>query len=241
MVPFVRSAVSRVMRFRRIGAGGRLVAAGLLLAGVAGATLADPARIVLEDFARGTAGEFPPGWNWRAKDDGKRKLYVLREENGRRYLNARDDSQSVLIVKKVSWKLRDYPVLTWRWRVRTLPVNADERLTPRNDSAAGLYVVFSQNWLGIPKQIKYVWSTTLPVGTVADRRMVGRPRVLVLRSGASRLGEWVTERVNLYDDYRRIWGGEPDEKTVGIAILTDADATRSYAEADYADIVVSAK
>jgi hypothetical protein len=241
MVSFVLSAISLRMRSRRIGAGRWLAAAGLLLAGIAGTTLADPARIVLEDFTGGRVGEFPPGWSWRGKDDGKRKLYVVREENGRRYLNARDDSQSVLIIKKVSWKLRDYPILTWRWRVKALPAGGDERLGPRNDSAAALYVVFSQNWVGIPKQIKYVWSTTLPVGTVADRKLIGRPRVQVLRSGTSHVGEWVTERVNLYDDYRRIWGGEPDGKTVGIAILTDADATRSYAEADYADIVASAK
>lgn len=201
--------------------------------------LANPGRIVLEDFTKGKVGEFPPGWGWRGKDDGKRKHYVVQEEEGRRYLSAKDDSQSVLIIKKIPWNLREYPILTWRWRVKALPAGGDERVGPKNDSAAGLYVTFSHNWVGIPKSIKYVWSTTLPVGTVADRKLIGRPRVLVLRSGRERQGEWVTERVNLYEDYRRIWGGDPEEKTVGIAILTDADATRTCAEADYADIVAS--
>ncbi len=200
---------------------------------------ADPGRIVLEDFSQGRVGAFPQGWGWRGKDDGKPKYYVVQEEKGHRYLNAKDDSQSVIIIKKVSWKVREYPILTWRWRAKVLPPGGDERIGEKNDSAAGLYVVFSQNWIGIPKQIKYVWSTTLPVGTVADRKLIGRPRVLVLRSGPAHLGEWVTERVNILEDYRRIWGGEPDEKTVGIAILTDADGTHTFAEADYADIVAS--
>lgn len=206
---------------------------------IQGTGQADTVRIVLEDFSQGRVGSFPTGWGWRGKDDGKPKYYVVREEGGRRYLNAKDDSQSVIIIKKVPWKLREYPILTWRWRVKSLPPGGDERVGEKNDSAAGLYVVFSQSWLGIPKQIKYVWSTTLPIGTVADRKLIGRPRVLVLRSGPGHAGEWVTERVNLLEDYRRIWGGEPDEKTVGIAVLTDADATHTFAEADYADIVAS--
>lgn len=210
-----------------------------LAAAALGAGLADDGRFVLEDFSPGGVGAFPAGWYWRGKDDAKPKRYVVREEDGRRFLNAKDDSQSVVIIKKVSWRLRDYPVLTWRWRVKSLPPGGDERVGEKNDSAAGLYVVFSQNWLGIPKQIKYVWSTTLPAGTVADRKLIGRPRVLVLRSGQTGVGEWKAERVNLLEDYRRIWGGEPEERTVGIAILTDADATHTFAEADYADIVAS--
>ncbi len=212
----------------------------LLFSGGAGrAALAGPDRIVLEDFSKGRVGEFPPGWGWRGKDDDKPKRYTIQQEDGRRHLNAKDDGLSVMIIKKTPWSLRDYPILTWRWRVKALPDGGDERVGEKNDSAAGLYVIFSQNWFRIPKSIKYVWSTTLPVGTVADRKLIGRPRVLVLRSGKARVGEWVTERVDLYEDYKRVWGGEPDEKTVGIAILTDADVTHTFAEADYADIVVS--
>ncbi len=209
----------------------------LFFGGVGRVALADPDRIVLENFSQGRVGELPSGWRWRGKDDDKPKLYAIQEESGHRYLNAKDSGYSVAIFKTISWDLRAYPVLTWRWRAKALPPGGDERFGAKNDSAAGLYVVFSQNWVGVPKQIKYVWSTTLPVGTVADRKLIGRPRVLVLRSGRARLGEWVTERVNLYEDYKRIWGGEPSEKTVGIAILTDADATHTFAEADYADIV----
>lgn len=214
------------------------ISAGLVAAASSGGH-ADEGRLVLEDFTLGGLGAFPTGWHWRGKDDAKPKRYAVREEAGRRFLNAKDDSQSVIIFKEVSWRLRDYPILTWRWRVKSLPPGGDERIGEKNDSAAGLYVVFSKSWLRIPRQIKYVWSSTLPRGTVADRRLIGRPRVLVVRSGLAGVGEWKTERANLLEDYRRIWGGEPEEMTVGIAILTDADATHTFAEADYADIVAS--
>ena len=206
--------------------------------GLPNTVMGEPKEIVLEDFSEGLVGAFPPGWGWRGKDNKNPKRYVIQEENGKRYLNAKDDGKSVVIIKKISWRLRDYPILTWRWRAKVLPPGGDERIGKKNDSALGLYVICSQNLIRIPKQIKYVWSTTLPVDTIADRNLIGRPRVRVLRTGADRLREWVTERVNLYEDYKRIWGGEPKDKTVGIAILTDADATHTFAEGDYMDIVV---
>lgn len=198
--------------------------------------LADPERTVLEDFSQGRIGEFPPEWNWHEKNGKKIKYYTIQEEGNRRYLNAKADGVSVMITKKVSWNLREYPILTWRWRVKALPLEGDERIREKNDSAAAIYVAFSRNWLRIPKSIKYVWSATTPVGTLISRKATERPPILVLESGKAQLGEWVTERVNLYEDYKRAYGGEPPEKTVGIALVTDSDITHSFAEADYGDI-----
>ncbi len=79
----------------------------------------------------------------------------------------------------------------------------------------------------------------MPVGTLIIRKLIERPPILVLESGKAHLGEWVTEQVNLYEDYKRIYGGEPPEKTVGIALVTDSDVTHSFAEADYGDIQVA--
>ncbi len=201
--------------------------------------LADPERIVLEDFSQGRIGEFPPEWKWHGKNDKKIKYYTIQEEVDRRYLNAKADGMSVVLMKRVSWNIREYPILTWQWRAKALPLGADERLREKNDSAAAIYVAFSRNWLGIPKSIKYVWSTIVPVGTLISRKSIERPSILVLESGKTHLGEWVTERVNLYEDYKRTYGGEPPEKTVGIALVTDSDVTHSFAEADYGDIQVA--
>ena len=57
--------------------------------------------------------------------------------------------------------------------------------------------------------------------------------MLILRSGAG--GDcWVEERVNVPEDYRRLFGGDPG-KPHGIGVLTDGDDTKSTAEGDYDD------
>jgi hypothetical protein len=58
-----------------------------------------------------------------------------------------------------------------------------------------------------------------------------------VRSGRSRLGQWVRERRNVVDDFRRSFGREPPEAVELIALFTDNDQTREPVEAYYGAIV----
>lgn len=195
--------------------------------------------VVIEDFTRSTPGLLPEGWGWRRKrDDRKDKLYRVREVAGERYLAAQDTGASVILLKWSHWNPRQHPIMTWCWRADVLPPGGDERFTHTNDSAAGIYVIYSQNWLGLPRQIKYVWSTTLPEGTVDRRDMIARPYFFVLESGEQNKGQWVFEMTDVAADYQRVFGSAPKDRTLGIGLLTDANSTDSYAEAYYADIRV---
>lgn len=194
--------------------------------------------IVLEDFSSTPVGSLPEGWGWRSKDRNKPKLYEVRSDGKHAYLAAQDSGASVVLIKSTHWNPREFPIVTWCWRADVLPPGGDERFGHTNDSAAGVYVIYSQNWIGVPKQIKYVWSTTLPVGTVDRRDKWGRPYFFVLESGAENLGKWVFEQVDAYENYNRVYGGKPKKRTIGLAILTDANSTDSYAAAAYADIRV---
>lgn len=209
----------------------------LLLAAV-GAAAQEEGKdyLVLEDFSGTPAGQLPRGWDWRERDDEKAKPYQVEGAEGRRYLAARDTGSSVILGKQVQWNPLVYPILTWCWRANALPPGGDERYDRTNDSAAGLYVIYSINWLTVPRQIKYVWSSTLEEGTSGRRNRVARPFFVVVESGARNLGRWTFEQVDLAVDHQRFYGKAPPERTVGLAVLTDANSTRSYAEAFYAGL-----
>ena len=202
------------------------------------AQLADREFVVLEDFAATWDGSQPMEWGpWKKKDRLKPVLYRV-EGRPRRYMAARDSSHSVIVGKFIHWNPRQYPIMTWCWRATALPLGGNEFLDDANDSAAGLYVIFSKNWLGVPKQLKYVWSTTLPEGTVGRRDKIFRPWFYVVESGAANLGKWTFEVVDLEQHHREKLGGRPAKRTIGLGMLTDANSTRSYAEAYYADLRV---
>ena len=191
--------------------------------------------IRLEDFASTPAGSLPEGWYWRDRDEDKPKLYEVHENARSHYLAAQDTGLSVILLKFAHWNPLEFPILTWCWRANALPPGGDERVTETNDSAAGLYVIFHENWFGLPIQIKYVWSTTLAVGTIGRRNRIARPYFFVEQSGDESLGKWEFEQVDLMADYDRVFDDTPKSRTLGLGLLTDSNNTRTYTEAYYAD------
>lgn len=191
--------------------------------------------LVLATFDGESPATFPSGWKSRGDAAEAARVYRVVREDNHQYLHAVADADSVQIGKPVSFDLHEYPVLSWRWRVDELPAGADEREASTNDSAAGVYVVFSGGFAGLlPRAIKYVWSTHEPRGTAIPSPRYPNARIVVLESGPNEPGVWKTEAVNVADDYRRLFQAEPPAPQ-GIALLTDADNTHSRAVADYDD------
>ena len=186
--------------------------------------------IALEDFSAGKVGELPPGWKLRA-DEG-RGVYTIQEEGGRRYLHAASQGLGIQAAKEITWDLARYPVLAWSWRPLEFPTGGDERSSKTNDSALAVYGVFPHR-MGSVRSVKYVWSAVVPIGTRLNSNM-GLTQVRVLRTGTENKGRWTDERVNLLDDYRKYFDVSDTPKPAGIAVLTDADDTKSRAQGDYA-------
>jgi hypothetical protein len=184
----------------------------------------------------GPVGGFPE--DWKPKEDRAREIYKVLEEGGLRFIRATAESTGIQMGLEVKWDLAREPVLAWRWRPRIFPAGADERQGGRNDSVAGVYAAFPHSPVSV-KAVKYVWSAVAPPGTTASASR-GLTRMLVLRSGSPPTDTgWVEEAVNVAEDYRRLFG-EPPKAPQGIAVLTDADDTRSRAVGDYAAFRVCA-
>lgn len=201
------------------------------------AEVGDYGFVALEDFESSPEGELPLRWTWRGKDDDENKPYRVKVENGNKYLEATDEGESVIIGREIKWNLNEYPYISFRVRVNQIPVGGDERDSRKVDSAAGLYFTYKKKVFGkIPESAKYVWSSTLPVGSAVRREGIGRPWQIVFGSGKEGLGEWRTYTFDLRQAYRDTFGGKPSSKTVGIGVLSDANSLKAKAYADYDDI-----
>jgi hypothetical protein len=193
---------------------------------------AQPDCKTIEDFSRAKLGEFPADWKPR-KDSGK-EAYRVMEEPGLHFLRAVVRGLGVQAVKQYEWDLDAYPVLAWSWRPLEFPKGGDERDSKTNDSALAVYLFVPYSRVAGPKAVKYIWSERVPVGTAPSSNM-GLTQVRVLRSGPpAKKGEWVEERVNARDDYKKYFDVQETPKPAGIGVLTDSDDTRSTAQGDYA-------
>lgn len=202
-----------------------------------GADTTSRSTVVLETFDASPLLTFPPRWQARQDEEIARQIYRVAEENGNRFLHAYAKSHGIEVGLVQVFRVQETPVLRWRWRALQLPPGANERIAATNDSAAGVWVIFDNKML--PRALKYVWSTTQPVGTRLTNPGYWRAKTIVLRSGTAQLGTWQTETVNLYHDYKAFFGEEPGE-VQGIAVKTSSDSTKSIAAADYDDFTLLA-
>jgi hypothetical protein len=227
-------------------------------------TVSEPVELTLEDFQKYDQNPFAD-WKYRKEYKKAAAVYSIVEENGRKYLKGATtpahsmiqigkqvNHNNLLSKNKIDWDIFTYPNLSWDWRITTLPAGGNEKHDDTNDSAASIYVVFQKmrvpfaSWEYQPANwIKYVWSTTLPVGTVITRKFsrfgmsLYEGKYIVVASGKKDLGKWLTVKRNVLEDYKKHFGGNPSFNPIVIGILTDSNSTDSSAEADYDNIKAS--
>ena len=174
-------------------------------------SVAQAQMLVLEDFKGKEADGFPSHWeheSQRSQSKG-REAYKVQSENGDDFLSAKDAGQRIK-KKKIDWDPKAFPVLTWRWRL----LKAQTGTEP----LAAVYASLDTDLLFIPVFTKYIWSASKPEGTFTEGGMFSGSE-LVVQSGTDVLGQWVEERVNVYEDFKKIHGHEPAAKAWGISIV----------------------
>jgi len=195
---------------------------------------AHAADAVVEDWrelAPGTTG-VPAGWRPYETPMGRPAYdFAIANDGGRRALRLKSANEHSTIAKEVKVRLAATPVLKWDWRVVTQPAGADLRERSTSDASGHIFVL----WPRFPaivrsRLIGYVWDPALAVGTIVRSRKTATVTFIVARAGAERLGQWVSDERNVADDYRRVYGEEPDDPKA-IALSIDTNDTRSSAEA----------
>lgn len=141
------------------------------------------------------------------------------------------------LYRNFRYRIAEHPWIEWTWRVNRLQRTADIRVKAGEDYAAALFLIFGRPSMfnrDVPT-LAYVWtSARIPEGSIVDSPYhPGTTLNIVVRSGEERLGQWVPERRNVVNDFRRAFGREPPETVEMIALFTDNDQTREPVETYY--------
>jgi hypothetical protein len=171
----------------------------------------------------------PPGWELK-EFSGRSQVEVVKEDN-RFVFRLVSQRTSFALYRDVAVNPKEFPILTWAWKALTLPAGGDVRERGRDDQAAQVYVIFPK-W-PFPKVnsdvIGYIWDSQAPVGLKMASLQSGNVKLVVLQSGGGKVGRWIQEERNVYQDYVELFGKEPP-KVGKIAVMIDSNDTRSSAE-----------
>lgn len=157
---------------------------------------------------------------WNVVDDGEDRAIQLRTE-----------SSSFALEKSITVDLRQTPYLEWEWKVTVPPAGGDFSSPDTDDQAAQLLVVFPKTFFERRKVISYIWDPTAPKGTIGAGAgpIYLNVKAMVVESGAGQIGKWLTEKRNLVEDFRNLYGESP-ERAVAIRMQINSQHTQSVAE-----------
>ncbi len=165
---------------------------------------------VLEDFSKAEADGFPQGWHASRSETITRQAYQIQQDGTQTFLRCKGVDSNVRIFKRIAWDPKAFPIISWRWRLHASSAGAEP--------FAAVFISLDQDFFGIPINTKYLWSPNLPTGTTVEGGLF-RPAQVVLRSGPEKIGEWIDERVNAYEDFTRIHKHEPASQAWGISLV----------------------
>ncbi|HYA13538.1 MAG TPA: DUF3047 domain-containing protein [Syntrophales bacterium] len=190
----------------------------------------------------------PVGWLL----DRKKGATFLRLERGSDIycLHMYSNESSFGLKKGIKVNIKEYPYLNWRWKVTRLPSGGDVRKTGTDDQAFQLYVAFTPT--GYPEKLftpvlGYIWDNKAPKGWTGRSTQIGggKLRYVVVRNNTDKLGEWYTEKRNIYDDYKTLLkdvkSADPPGVTHGVEFYINSQNTRSVSESYICEVYFSKK
>jgi Protein of unknown function (DUF3047) len=218
-------------------------------------------QLVVGDFSRQPLNDNPPRyWEPLVFDDiDTHTVYTHVLDEGIGVIQAKSRASSSGLIRKITIDPSRYPVVSFRWKIQNILESADLTHKGGNDASARVYITFAYDssqvaWLeqvGF-EAIKlfhseyppiatliYVWASYLEKGTIIESPYTSRAKIIVLESGADKKGQWVSEKRNIYEDYRMAFGSENVPMISGVAVMTDTDNTCGQAFSWYGDIVFS--
>ena len=209
-------------------------------------------------FKAVSAGLLPQDWKPLTFPKIDRYTSYTRERRGENiWIKAESRNSASALVKEIQVDPKAYPILRWRWRAENIIQKGDEMKKAGDDYAARIYVNFRYDpekaslWertqYGLahaiygqypPKAaLNYIWANKIERGKAVDSAYTSRAKLIAVESGRERIGTWVSEERNIYQDYINYFAEQPPD-VAAIAIMTDTDNTGEDAVAYYADITL---
>ncbi|HEX9759223.1 MAG TPA: DUF3047 domain-containing protein [Nitrospiria bacterium] len=216
-----------------------------------------PNVLKVGEFSKAVEGEnIPEGWEpLTFKKILTHTRYEVIKEGDVTVIQAMSDGGASGLTRKIHIDLKEYPVIQWRWKVDNVIQSSDVFSKEADDYAARIYITFEYDpdKVSFGKKVKYkagrlifgdipiaainyIWESKTPKGTIVDNAYTDFVKMIVVESGEERVGGWVEEERNVFDDYKKAFNEEPPLIN-GVAIMTDTDNTGESAQGFYGDII----
>ena len=153
-------------------------------------------------------------------------------------LRSRDQDRENLL------QVRDYRYVSWRWLLNGTIDDTKKGRKPEEKFTARLGITILRKGGDDLREIAYVWTRTLPEGTVFVYETTVIPGVwkyrwhrIVAESRDADGAQWVEEARDLYADYKRMYPKEEPGRVVRVYLRVDSETPENRIKGSFSDIV----
>ena len=179
--------------------------------------------------------------SWKIKEFKGQANYVVKL-TPKKMITLISNNNSFGLSKELKIDLQKTPNLIFEWMVEKLPSNGDVRRKDLDDQAAQIYVIvpFFPEMINY-KAIGYVWDSNAPPGVYQSKKFKNI-KYVVLKSGSDNIKKWYTEKVNVFEDFKKIWNlSLSGQQKIVLSINIDSDDTKSSAQSSFGNIYFSSE
>lgn len=168
--------------------------------------------------------------------------YQLFQLKDKKVLMAESQDSASGLIKKMHVDLKKYPYLNWSWSIENRLDIKNEKIKSGDDYAARIYVVVDGGiMLWRTRAVSYVWANEASKGEIWQNAFAGKNAIMMaLRSRQDKTSTWYSEKRNVYEDLKRLFGTE-FHFIDAIALMTDTDNSHGQVKSYYGDIYFSTK
>jgi hypothetical protein len=168
--------------------------------------------------------------------------YQLFQLKDKKVLMAESQDSASGLIKKIHVDLKKYPYLNWSWSIENRLDIKNEKIKSGDDYAARIYVVVDGGiLLWRTRAVNYVWANEASKGEIWQNAFAGKNAIMMaLRSRQDKTSTWYSEKRNVYEDLKRLFGTE-FHFIDAIALMTDTDNSHGQVKSYYGDIYFSTK
>ncbi len=158
---------------------------------------------------------------------------------------------------KPSINIHKTQTLSFSWKVSQIIPSANIAKKHLDDASIRILILFTEDtdrksWvrqqidklfllfykkLPYDYSLAYVWANQAHDGPFVEGAYSHKLRTIVLDHGNQYVGQWRSHKINIYNDFKKIYGVVPPH-TATLGVLSDTDTTQSHIQAWLKDISI---
>lgn len=170
--------------------------------------------------------------------------YEIVEIDNNSFLKASSNASASGVVWQQVFNPFETPVFEWQWKIENVFNKGDASTKEGDDYPIRLYIIFEYDpdMAGLFESVmyesaklfygeypphsslNYIWANKSHDKKIIPNAYTDKAMMFILQEGNIKAGKWVTEEINILEDYKKAFGEDPPEKA-SVAIMADSDNT----------------